>query len=543
MLASTTHTRQPISDDPSGDRQAASKAGQFHHYLPRFVVRRWRQEVKILPSPGHKTEGSHKKSRGYKQELINSYDIRSDTLHMGTTDLGKTFGIIDLYKDSADPEDVNRVEKAFSKLESDTAVVFKILADAEERGCSAVELLRSQLNTIRKFLFLLFYRNGVHSRQFIEGRFDPVTEDVVKQYVVRYGLADARAVWLRNLALLLEDEHWEVATDERLPTAVRQDYEVEAVRMQPGLYRASPGTEFVLTENGLGLAEGATTPMNHIIDMMSSGAPGASFLPLTRTFPITPKLVIIMRSTAMTCETALLQDGVPAEEARRQVYAGFSNVSYFDDLPRTISKTTFIHPFSPESYEWADRRPEDMTDEDREKLGDLLARGMLGDHSRLQDKFEFAIDNLTQDQVERVNTLLLTHCEETISFLSPACLVQSIEAFEKDEVLTTERKTRYASLKAEAAKLLGSQASSPPTSTSHSAPATTSPDTERPLSQPVPTPGPSGLQPPVETDTLRASLPSLKGVFNRRKARVVPTPGVPDTTLGDPAGKATPSSK
>ncbi|KAH9925727.1 uncharacterized protein B0H18DRAFT_1119231 [Fomitopsis serialis] len=274
-----------------------SSTGQFHHYLPRFVLRRW-QPTSLA---GHKTKG---KSRNRKRERINSYDRQSNTL--GTTDLGKTFAW-----------------QAFSKLESDTANVFQILADAEERGCSSIELVRSQLNTIRKFLFLLFYRNGVHSRQFIENRFDPATEDVVKQYMERHGLADARAVWLRNLALLLEDEHWEVATDERLPTAVRQDYEREALHMQPGLYRAPPGTEFVLTENGPGLAEGATTPMNHIIDMMSPGAPGASFFPLTRSFPITPKLVIIMRSTAMTCETALLQ-------------AGSSNVSYFTAVFRTM---------------------------------------------------------------------------------------------------------------------------------------------------------------------------------------------------------------
>ena len=41
---------------------------------------------------------------------------------MGTTDLGKTFGIVDMYKDSADPTDVYRVEKAFSKLENADAL-------------------------------------------------------------------------------------------------------------------------------------------------------------------------------------------------------------------------------------------------------------------------------------------------------------------------------------------------------------------------------------------------------------------------------------
>ncbi|EPT00694.1 hypothetical protein FOMPIDRAFT_88051 [Fomitopsis schrenkii] len=159
---------------------------------------------------------------------------------MGTTDLGKTFGIIDMYKDGADATGVYHIEKAFSKLESDAAPVFRILDAAEKRGRSSVELRRSELNTLRKFLFILHYRRSGHAHQFIEGRFDAATAAMVEAYRLKHGLADARAVWLRNLALLLEDEHWEVANDERLLWTTRMDYELCAYTKQLGLYRAPP---------------------------------------------------------------------------------------------------------------------------------------------------------------------------------------------------------------------------------------------------------------------------------------------------------------
>ncbi|TFY56230.1 hypothetical protein EVJ58_g7766 [Rhodofomes roseus] len=474
--------------------------------------------------------------REYKQELINSYDIQSDELHMGTTDLGRTFGIIDMYKDDANPSDVYRIEKAFSKLESDTARVFSILEAAEKRGRSSVELVRSDLNALRKFLFLIHYRNGRHARQFIEDHFDPMTRKMVEQYMVRFGLADSRAVWLHNLSLLLEDEHWEAAKDERLLWSTRLDYKSEAFDMQLGLYRAPPDTEFVLTENGLGLAEGTTTPESVIINMMSPGAPSSSYFPLTYTYPITPKLVVILRSTLMTYEAAMIRQGIPAEEARRQLYSGFgfTHTSFFHDIPRTSPKTIYIPPLSPNSCDWFKDRNE-MTAEDRKKKEDFRERGLLDGkplHSRLKDRFDFTIDNLTVDQAQRVNTLLLTHCRETISFCTPACLLQSIAAFEKDRHLTPiERKDRYASLKA---KLATVQVPSPSTPVPRSAPPA-SPGMRPSPSQPASTSPdhPSASRPQNEALPLGTSMPGLRGAL-KQKARSVPNAGSPGNSFGAP---------
>jgi len=483
-------------------------------------------------TPGRKHKGRNKgrsRPREYNQEFINTYDIQSSTLHMGTTDLGKTFGLVDLYKDNADLTDVYRVEKAFSKLENDAALVFHTLDDTEKRGRSSVELTRSQLNIVRKFLFLMQYRTVEHASQFIEGRFDQNTANMVEEYRVKHGLADARAVWLRNLALLLEDEHWEVATDDRLLFTAQVEYKMDAMDMQLGFYRAPPGTEFVLTENGLGLWEGAKSLLNFLADMVSPDPPNPSHFPLTRSFPVTPRLVVMLRSNLLTQEAYLIQHGVPATEARRTVYNKFSNVSYFDDLPRTPAKTTYIPPLPSDSFGWANRRPGKATPEDRRKAADFHLRGLLNGvpvGSRLRDRFIFAIDDLTEGQAQRVNTLLLTHCKETISFLTPACLVRAIDAFKKDMALTTFGKNRYESLKA---KLLAEQANTSPIPTSP--PISASPEAERSPRESVPTSTRSSEpEPTKQAVPMRTTLPGLKGAFNR-KTRSAPCPHIPEVPL------------
>lgn len=456
---------------------------------------------------------------------------------MRTTDLGKTFGVVDLYKDDEDPTDVDRIEKAFSKLESNAARIFQILDDAEKRGRSSVQLDRSQLNCLRKFLFLIHYRNGVHARQFIEGHFDLLSANMVEEYRVKYNLPNTRAVWLRNVALLLEDEHWEAPADDRLLWTTRMDYKTEALNMQLGLYRAPPGAEFVLTENGLGLAEGASTPQSAMHNMMFPDAPRASYFTLTQSFPITPKLVIVLRSTMLSQEAVLVQNGMSPDEARRFVYGslGMSNTSYFHDFPRTQARTTYIPPLPRESYNWI-KDPSRMTAEDRKKMNDYQERGILNGtplHSRLRDQFIFAIDNLTQDQAERVNVLRLTHCKETISFLTPAALLQSLDAFQRDRTLSREKKSRYASLKT---KLLAELTSSSPPAESPVASTTASLPrlVEHHPAVTLPTP-------PVQSttsvhDPLKTSLPSLKGAL-KGKGRA--TPGA--QAIGMAPSQASPS--
>jgi hypothetical protein len=330
---------------------------------------------------GSKKKGN--KPRAYKHELINSYDVVKDSLNMGTTEIGKTFGLIDMYKDDTDPDDVYRIEKAFSKLENDTARIVTSLDAAAKKGRSSVEMPRSDLNILRKFLFLIHYRNGNHAKQFLQNNFDPLTASMIEQYRTQNGLRDSWAVWLHNVALLLEDEHWEVQSDQRLMFTAREDYRQQALQMQLGFFRAPSSVDFVLTNNGLGLYEGMKTPLH---DIFSNGQ-GA--FTLTMTYAITPKLALMLRSSLMTAEQVQQDSGISVGSNNQRL------PSYFRDFPRTTADTVYNPPIRPEATAFMQMR----TEEDRRLYEDWQLRGLLHGipmHSRVKDRFTFVINDLTE---------------------------------------------------------------------------------------------------------------------------------------------------
>jgi hypothetical protein len=532
--------------------------------------------------PGKKGKRSRKV---YKAEYINSYDIPSDTLHLGTTDLGRTFGIVDMYKDDSDLSDVHRVEKAFSKLESAAALVIEKMCAAEARDRASVVLVRSELNTLRKFLFLIHYRNGGHAQQFLESRFDVQTAAMVEAYRAQHGLRDAREVWLRNLALLLEDEHWEVSYDERLLWTTREDYKLNAQSKQFAIYRAPPGVDFILTENGLGLWEGSFFPA-HVLAMHPRGTnQGGTHFDWSTVFAVSPRLVVVLRSALLTMEAMMLRNGVAAAEASAHLRM-FANPSYFADLPRTPPVTRYYPPFSPDAWSFKNYASgADMPVQERKKFEDFTQRNKVDGMpltSRVRDVFEFTIDSMTTDQAERVNVLMLTHCRQTISFLSPAGLLRSVAAFEKDMTLSRPpNKRSYRALKyhlhlaiemanappatdvapapvdkvpAPASNAAGpSVGSHDPTSSERNVPRPTcihSPNTERAHASVSPLhtaalASPNVSVPPRDSNdsgrrampdglSAKGSLPGLRGAFKRKPPRTE-SPSLPPSATYSPA--------
>jgi hypothetical protein len=588
LAALTLHDGQTTSEEPvpslpaSLHRAEMARGDNGQIRGARQEVRRFSCELSAQADNvrhGFRTKPGKKGKRPrrvYKAEYINSYDIPSDTLHLGTTDLGRTFGIMDMYKDDSDLSDVHRVEKAFSKLESAAALVIEKMCTAEARGRASVVLVRSELNTLRKFLFLVHYRNGGHAQQFLESRFDVQTAAMVETYRLQHGLRDSREVWLRNVALLLEDEHWEVRDDKRLLWTTREDYKFDAEQKQLGIYRAPPGVEFVLTGNGLGLWEGTFTPAM-VLAMHPRGADqGRTHFDWTTVFAVSPRVVVVLRSVLLTREAMMLKQGATAAEASAHLRM-FANPSYFADLPRTLAETRYCPPLPPDVRSFADyENTADMPADVRKKCDDWVERQQLGGvhvSSRVRDVFEFAIDTLTTDQAERVNVLMLTHCRQTISFLSPAGLLRSVAAFEKDRTLSRPpNKRSYRALKhhlhlaiemanappatdvapapvdkvpAPASNTAGpSVGSHDPTSSERNVPRPTyihSPKTERTHASVSPlhtaglaSPNVSVRRAMPDGISAKGSLPGLRGAFNRKPPRTE-LPSLPLSATYSPA--------
>ncbi|THH29431.1 hypothetical protein EUX98_g4747 [Antrodiella citrinella] len=186
------------------------------------------------------------------------YDYHTDTLHLGTP-IASAFGNRDLYKDDEDAANVYHIEQLFSKLESQAAQILEKLDSAvmmsRRTVGNSVSLTRKQVNTLRKFLWLLPYRSERHANQFLEGNFDSATCRSVDDFRRKHALKDIYAVWLFNLRNILESEHWEIATNENILQADREAYMEEAQHRQLAFFVAPTGFEFILTNNSLGLWE------------------------------------------------------------------------------------------------------------------------------------------------------------------------------------------------------------------------------------------------------------------------------------------------
>ena len=382
---------------------------------------------------------------------MNSYDIAADTLTMGGTPIETTYGIVNMYRDEENATDVDHIEKAFSRLESDAARIIHKIDKAIEKG--EVTLPRGELNTLRKFLFLLSYRNDRRSRQFIEELFDEDTHDHIKEFQAEHGLKDTKAVWLFNIKNILDSEHWEIGENPKVYWADRTDYKHEQKVYQLGFFRVPQGFEFLNT-GSMGLFEGSQI-INPMLRMQMEAmfpfpeprwrpgvkGPTQPVITLTRSWPLTPRLVVMLRHRMLTEEPFSLAQGL-----RPQTHDFMQ--SYFYDFPRTIAAVTYNPALSP-----AMRRAMSgsRTEEDERLLREFQEENKLDGqcvNSRLKDTLKFQINALDEDQGARVNVLLLEHCDGMINFISPGPLRQSLKRYVKDRtiVVRANRDTRFESL-------------------------------------------------------------------------------------------------
>ncbi|THH29430.1 hypothetical protein EUX98_g4748 [Antrodiella citrinella] len=173
-----------------GSNMAASPsvyrdARQYHHFVPCFIVRNWQVPQGASDGPSTSSGGTQatriresRKARGERrlaesvqrrqalaEECIKMYDVQASTLHL-CTPLNRAYDIFDMYKDeSGGQPNVYHVEMLFSKLESQAARILReiqrsiIDTNTPPRALTPVTLSRVDVNTLRKFLFLLEYRS------------------------------------------------------------------------------------------------------------------------------------------------------------------------------------------------------------------------------------------------------------------------------------------------------------------------------------------------------------------------------------------------
>ena len=275
-----------------------------------------------------------------KPEHLNVYSLDQDTLQFGTETISRSFGLVDMYKDTTHAQDAYHIEKSLSGLEQAASKVISKLDTATL--ADSVTLLRSEVNTLRKFVFVMSLRNGRQYRRWMHEELEGQTMEMLKKFMADHGLASTRDAYLLTIRHLLDSEHWEVEHDPKIFSVTRDDYQCDKDKYSLVFYAAPPGVEFIVSESAFGVWQGIRPPWFHLAFQIANPSikmTDGHTLICTKLFPVTPKLAFLLRSHHMMQEDEMLKQGKTLD------FMGFPMMrSYFADLPFESAHVVYDPP-------------------------------------------------------------------------------------------------------------------------------------------------------------------------------------------------------
>ncbi|KAJ3505447.1 hypothetical protein NLJ89_g7410 [Agrocybe chaxingu] len=385
----------------------------YHHFIPRFILRQFH----VSPVRPHQlrphVEAEWSLWRGSKKgaESVFYYDLATGSLDVRP--LSKVYGQINLYRDEKDPTNVDYLEGKLAELERDTSGVIRSIHCGIPQRCFS--LSRMELATLRKFIFLMHYRNDAHSSVYFneKTRHNAPLANWIKKFKEARQLETEVDVWLTGLKYYLETPHHTmVAVGEglrerygdqpisemlrrRFEPAIEEwyamDYESLANYFFLGVWEAADDTEFVLGSNGLGLWEG-----------LIYGNPGAH-----RLYVVSPRVALVLRRT-------------------------FLHHPHSND-PSVLYSCLADVPIAQPTTEYADR-----TILERIKDADPWIKKSAFDAYRAtpkaqEDRFTFRITKLTSAQTYAVNEVIMMNANlrhnGSLTYASSKAMLTTLEAY------------------------------------------------------------------------------------------------------------------
>lgn len=389
------------------DSPIQSPTTQYQHFIPRFILRRF--QVGPVKS---KTERQKEFRRtGVDPEFVHYYDIATGSLDIRP--IGKVYGAPNFYQDVRSTHNINELEEKLADLERHAASIIMDLHKALPQG--TFTLKRRSLELLRKFLFIMHYRNvscsntyfqadhpeNARSRQWIESFMKE--KDIRSSvefwlYILRYYLDASHSDIMRDAAELVE-KYGELGLqkmmiESHIPPDVEHfpayTYHVHANNYFFSIWEAAEGEEFIVTRNAFGLWEG-----------LADGAPA-----LHRIFVVSPRIALVLRNVLLRPEM-------------REFIKPLSLMSSLLD----------VNPTPP--------TPLYASGEDGVHINQVhfqSARSMSNYRSSQQganDSFIFKITKLSRPQTLEFNSVVLTNVQKTgcLTFLSRGSMLRTARAF------------------------------------------------------------------------------------------------------------------
>lgn len=345
--------------------------------------------------------------------LVNKVDLDSSILTQRP--VSTEFALVNMYRDPGFIDNPYHLEQKLSCLETQASQVFQRACNVFARG-SVLELSRLEVDQLRKFLFLMKYRNS--------GMFDRYNHDHVDNYVAddrermlaymdSKGFKKPRDVWFDNLRQFLDlemdpEKSW-------MGTIKTRMYPDDAIMFERHLTCSfitfceptSSEDEFLLTQNAFCIYEG---PSSMTRDLLTGKVECVAYTEYHNFAPITPRLIIILRSHLLSPPA---QDG-----ACRRAW----------DLLTTAERSQHLNP---------DRAESILQDLPVRPCETAYVRQKINHASSFHrnDRFRFQCFKLTSAHITTINSLLLEEAYTTSSIVyrSPTSLKSSLKNYLQDE--------------------------------------------------------------------------------------------------------------
>ncbi|KAJ2932030.1 hypothetical protein H1R20_g5067, partial [Candolleomyces eurysporus] len=363
----------------------------YHYYIPRFILRGFilrdfipEETISSEPSARRKKQRQREARRATEKgrpdpETISVFSLRSRLIE--SVPIATSFGVINFYHDASNQADLERLEKKLFKLEGKAARVIRELHIAA--GHQTFTLPRSDLELLRKFIFLMHYRSSAIEKTYFQE--DHPRNAPIRQWIrylkVTKGYTTEKEIWLDGLRYYLFTHHSDIINHAKQypiygPSHLIGETNVDVPSHQShalayesfinnnylGIWRSHEDSEFVLGNNSYGIWEGTL-----------AGSPG-----LFKIYVISPKIAIVLKLNMSKTLPPVFEE------------------STLSDHPLGFPQTVYHR--GPDVLENRRASPKDQFD--------ALQRHLESPNSD-NDQITFRINKLTVDQTYLVNQVVL----------------------------------------------------------------------------------------------------------------------------------------
>ena len=391
--------------------------GKYQHYVPQLILRRYSDYVRprIEDYGGDEKLFVKAKKKASNRASINVLDFKdgfangfsNEKLHR--IRCSKTFGIDHMY----DAE----IEHALDGLENRVTPIIKAIEQDFFDGKSATVIARPQKDLLRKFIFIMAYRNRKFHRRFgsEEHEYDSNDRTELLAYMHDKGFSKPKDVWLRNLRAFIDVdlrqdvEDWEGwLMENAYPGDARWFFKNMTTSYLCFCTPEDAGEEFLLTQNAYGIFEG---PCSHL-----------GWTDWHTFAPVNHRLTIISRNQFL--------GGIPnlPSDMAKVFAAGQREV---------VQAMTSRYEDPAEAHSWLEDLPVSRPATSYSPVR-IVAESLPTSHGFTQeDNFTFSFYQLSSTFVQRVNSIFLQEAimTDTVIYRSWEAFRKALEAYlENDKV-------------------------------------------------------------------------------------------------------------